>query len=69
MRQALDLARTARDVGEVPVGAVVVRSIALPAMGAGYYGIAADLSARVMLEVIRDHLEAGLQPSHLSRSH
>ena len=34
-----------------------IRSIALPAMGAGYYGIAAGLSARVMLETIRGHLE------------
>ena len=34
-----------------------IRRIAFPAMGAGYYGIAADLSARVMLETIRDHLE------------
>jgi O-acetyl-ADP-ribose deacetylase (regulator of RNase III) len=34
-----------------------VARIAFPAMGAGYYGIAPDLSARVMLEVIRGHLE------------
>ena len=34
-----------------------IRTIALPAMGAGYYGIPADLSARVMLETIRNHLE------------
>lgn len=33
-----------------------IRRIAFPAMGAGYYGIAPDLSARVMFEVIRDHL-------------
>jgi O-acetyl-ADP-ribose deacetylase (regulator of RNase III) len=31
--------------------------IAFPAMGAGYYGIAPDLCARVMLGVIRAHLE------------
>ena len=33
-----------------------VERIAFPAMGAGYYGIAPDLSARVMLEVIEGHL-------------
>jgi len=33
-----------------------VRRIAFPAMGAGYYGIAPGLSARVMFDVIRDHL-------------
>ncbi len=31
-----------------------IERIAFPAMGAGYYGIPADLSARVMLEVIAD---------------
>jgi O-acetyl-ADP-ribose deacetylase (regulator of RNase III) len=36
---------------------IKVRRIALPAMGAGYYGIAPDHCARVMLEVIRSHLE------------
>ncbi|MFH1923698.1 MAG: macro domain-containing protein [Planctomycetota bacterium] len=34
-----------------------IERIAFPAMGAGYYGIPADLCARVMLEVIRSHLE------------
>jgi O-acetyl-ADP-ribose deacetylase (regulator of RNase III) len=34
-----------------------VERIAFPAMGAGYYGIAPDLCARVMLEVIKSHLE------------
>ena len=34
-----------------------VQRIALPAMGAGYYGIPPDLCARVMLEVIKRHLE------------
>ena len=33
-----------------------IRRIAFPAMGAGYYGIAPDLCARVMLEVIQDYL-------------
>lgn len=33
-----------------------IKSLALPAMGAGYYGIAPDLCARVMLEVAKDHL-------------
>jgi O-acetyl-ADP-ribose deacetylase (regulator of RNase III) len=34
-----------------------IRRIAFPAMGAGYYGIAPDVCARVMLEVIQNHLE------------
>lgn len=34
-----------------------VERIAFPAMGSGYYGIAPDLCARVMLDVIRGHLE------------
>lgn len=34
-----------------------VERIAFPAMGAGYYGIPPDLCARVMLDVIRGHLE------------
>ena len=33
-----------------------VKRIAFPAMGAGYYGIAPDLCARVMLEVLKSHL-------------
>jgi O-acetyl-ADP-ribose deacetylase (regulator of RNase III) len=36
---------------------IAVGRIAFPAMGAGYYGIAPGLCARVMLEVIRGHLE------------
>ncbi len=32
------------------------RRIAFPAMGAGYYGIAPDVSARVMLETFKDYL-------------
>ncbi len=34
-----------------------VERIALPAMGAGYYGIAPDLCARVMLDVIKGHVQ------------
>ena len=34
-----------------------VERLAFPAMGAGYYGIAPALCARVMLDVIRSHLE------------
>jgi O-acetyl-ADP-ribose deacetylase (regulator of RNase III) len=34
-----------------------VERIAFPAMGAGYYGLAPNLCARVMLEVIGGHLE------------
>jgi O-acetyl-ADP-ribose deacetylase (regulator of RNase III) len=33
-----------------------IESIAFPAMGAGYYGIAPDLCARVMTEEIKKHL-------------
>ncbi|NIM51949.1 MAG: O-acetyl-ADP-ribose deacetylase [Gemmatimonadales bacterium] len=36
---------------------IQVERIAFPAMGAGYYGIAPDLCARVMLEMIKGHLE------------
>lgn len=34
-----------------------IKRIAFPAMGAGYYGIAPDLCARVMLDVMRRHVE------------
>ncbi|MHC4422934.1 MAG: macro domain-containing protein, partial [Planctomycetota bacterium] len=34
-----------------------IKTLALPAMGAGYYGIDAGLCARVMLEEIKRHLE------------
>jgi len=34
-----------------------VESVAFPAMGAGYYGIAPDLCARVTLKVIESYLE------------
>jgi O-acetyl-ADP-ribose deacetylase (regulator of RNase III) len=34
-----------------------IRRLAFPAMGAGYYGIAADLCARVMLEQIKRHAQ------------
>jgi len=34
-----------------------IDSLAFPAMGAGYYGIAPQLCARVMVEEIRSHLE------------
>jgi O-acetyl-ADP-ribose deacetylase (regulator of RNase III) len=34
-----------------------IQRIAFPAMGAGYYGIAPDLCARVMLETFKSHLE------------
>ena len=34
-----------------------IRRIAFPAMGAGYYGIAPDLCARVMMQAIGDHLQ------------
>ena len=40
-----------------------IERIAFPAMGAGYYGIAPDLCARVMLDVIKSHLggETGIK--------
>ncbi len=34
-----------------------VQRLALPAMGSGYYGIPPSLSAKVMLEVLKDHLQ------------
>ena len=34
-----------------------VERLALPAMGAGYYGTPSDLCARVMLEVIKSYLQ------------
>ena len=34
-----------------------IQRLAFPAMGAGYYGIAPDLCAKVMLGTIRDHLQ------------
>jgi len=38
-------------------------SLAFPAMGAGYYGIPAPVSARVMLDVLKEHLagETGIR--------
>jgi len=45
----LNSLRRAEDVG--------AERLAFPAMGAGYYGIPPDLCARVMLEVIKNHLE------------
>lgn len=37
---------------------IEVERLALPAMGAGYYGIPPSLCSRVMLEVITEHLQA-----------
>ena len=34
-----------------------IERLAFPAMGAGYYGIAPELCARVMVEVLQGHLE------------
>jgi O-acetyl-ADP-ribose deacetylase (regulator of RNase III) len=34
-----------------------IKRLAAPAMGAGYYGIAPDVCARVMLEAIQNHLK------------
>ena len=40
-----------------------IKTVAFPAMGAGYYGIPVDLCARVMLESIKNHLsgETGIE--------
>ena len=35
------------------------KTLAFPAMGAGYYGVPAAASAKVMLQVFQDHLAAG----------
>lgn len=34
-----------------------IQRLAMPAMGAGYYGVAPEVSAKVMLEEIKSHLE------------
>ena len=34
-----------------------IETLAFPAMGSGYYGIPPDLSAKVMLAVLKDHLQ------------
>jgi len=34
-----------------------VATLAFPAMGSGYYGIPPDLSAKVVLQVLKDHLQ------------
>jgi O-acetyl-ADP-ribose deacetylase (regulator of RNase III) len=36
-----------------------VATLAFPPMGTGFYGIPLDLSAKVMLETIRAHLNSG----------
>lgn len=38
-----------------------IRRIALPAMGAGYYGLPAPDSARIMLKTIREYIEQGTE--------
>ena len=40
-----------------------VKRLALPAMGAGYYGVPVEMCAKVMLEVLQSHLagETGLE--------
>jgi len=47
---AINALRRAEQIG--------VERLAVPAMGAGYYGIAPDLCARVMLEEITGHLRS-----------
>jgi len=36
---------------------IKIKRLAAPAMGAGYYGIAPEVCARVMLEAMKEHLE------------
>ena len=36
-----------------------LKTLAFPAMGSGYYGIPPQVSARVMLQAMRDHLSEG----------
>jgi O-acetyl-ADP-ribose deacetylase (regulator of RNase III) len=36
-----------------------VRTLALPVMGAGFYGIPVPVSARVMMTTLREHMEKG----------
>jgi O-acetyl-ADP-ribose deacetylase (regulator of RNase III) len=43
-----------------------LKRIALPAMGAGYYGIAPGVSARVMLEVLARHAERSPIPAEIT---
>jgi O-acetyl-ADP-ribose deacetylase (regulator of RNase III) len=43
-----------------------IRSIAFPPMGAGFYGVPLDLSARVMFETIREHCEGDTSIEYLA---
>lgn len=36
-----------------------IKSLAFPAMGAGYYGVPATVSAKVMLESLKENLQSG----------
>lgn len=38
-----------------------VKTLAFPAMGAGYYGIPAPVSSRVMLDALKEHLSGNTQ--------
>jgi tRNA(adenine34) deaminase len=53
MRLALDLARTAADTGEVPVGAVITRDGAVVASASNRMRVATDPTAHAEIEVIR----------------
>ena len=48
MKSALDLARDLK-----------CQTLALPPMGTGFYGVALPLSAKVMMETIREHCQGG----------
>lgn len=53
MRQALDAARAARDAGEVPVGAVLVRADVVVAVGANRPISGCDPTAHAEIEALR----------------
>lgn len=53
MRLALDLAASAAEAGEVPVGAVIMRGDAVIASAANRMRVAADPTAHAEMEVIR----------------
>lgn len=42
-----------------------MQKIVLPAMGAGFYGIALEVCARVTMEAVREHLEKSVEPKEV----
>lgn len=43
-----------------------IKTLAFPAMGAGYYGVPAPISAKVMLEALREYLGSGSSLSEVT---